>query len=207
MSTLSQVTHRGTLYLRIGPMFSGKTTWLNNELTNFADRGFTVLKIKHCDDVRDDVAACDESGSTHNSSFRSLSHKITKIQSNQLANIDITKFHVIGVDEGQFFPDLLDTITKWVEILGKHVRVSGLDGDAFKRKFGQVLDLIPLCDEVKKLNASCVMCLEELEKSDFHGNILSIIGPFTKRLGASTEQKLVGGSDTYVPVCRYHHAI
>lgn len=199
--------HRGTLYIRIGPMFSGKTTWLNGELTQLADKRFSVLKITHADDERVDVEVCDDSGSTHNSSYKSLSHKIKRLRTAQLKDIDVSDFHVIGVDESQFFPDLLEVVEDWVENKGKHVRVAGLDGDAFKHKFGQTLDLIPICDEVVKLNASCKICLDELERAGFHGNILAIEGPFTKRLNNSTKQKEVGGSDTYIPVCRYHHSL
>lgn len=198
--------HRGTLYMRVGPMFSGKTTWLNGELTQLADKGFSVMKITHIDDVRDNVVICDNSGSTHNSSYRSLSNKITCTRVSHLKDIDISNFHVIGVDESQFFPDLLEIVELWVETLGKHVRVAGLDGDAFKRKFGQTLDLIPISDEVIKLSASCHICLKELEKTGFNGNILTIVGPFTKRINKSTEQKDVGGSDKYIPVCRFHHS-
>ncbi len=198
--------HRGTLYMRIGPMFSGKTTWLNGELTKLADKGFSVLKITHSDDQRIDVATSDESGSTHNTSYTKLSAKIDCLKVATLEGVDVSKYHVIGVDEAQFFPDLLENVENWVENLGKHVRVSGLDGDCFKRKFGQVLDLIPICDQIKKLSASCRICLSELEQSGFHGNILGIVGPFTKRLGVSTSQKEVGGSNNYIPVCRYHHA-
>lgn len=200
--------HRGTLSLRIGPMFSGKTTWLNAELTQLADKRFSVLKIIHSDDVRYDVAKCDNNGSTHNSSYRSLSPKIKCIRASKLKDIDIEidKFHVIGVDEAQFFPDLLEVVEDWVENNGKHVRVAGLCGDAFKRKFGQILDLIPICDDVVKINASCKICLDELEQTGFRGNILSIVGPFTKRLDSSIVQKDIGGSDKYIPVCRFHHA-
>jgi thymidine kinase len=203
----SSETHRGTLYIRIGPMFSGKTTWLNGELTQLADKRFSVLKIIHTDDQRCDVESMDKSGSTHNSSFRELSNKIVCIRSNELKNIDVSQYHVIGVDESQFFSDLLEVVQIWVEDHGKHVRVAGLDGDSFKRKFGQTLDLIPICDQVIKLNASCNVCLNELERSQFRGNILSIEGAFTKRMDDSNEQKLVGGTTKYIPVCRYHHSL
>src|SRR5579871_3003904 len=71
-------THRGTLYIRVGPMFSGKTTWLNGELTQLADKGFSVLKISHSDDIRTNVINGDDCGSTHNSSYKFLSEKITR---------------------------------------------------------------------------------------------------------------------------------
>lgn len=115
-----------------------------------ADKIFSILKITHSDDIRLDVETCDDSGSTHNSSYRSLSDKIKWVRVTTLKDVD-----VIGVDESQFFPDLLEVVEDLVENKGKHVRVAGLDGDAFKHKFGQTLDLIPICDEVVKLNATC----------------------------------------------------
>lgn len=198
--------HRGTLYIRVGPMFSGKTTWLNGELTELADTEFSTLKITHTDDIREDVETCDNSGSTHNSSYKSLSSKVRCIRTSELKDVDVSKFHAIGIDESQFFPDLLSTVESWVENMGKHVRVVGLDGDFSKHKFGQTLDLIPMCDDIVKLHARCKLCLDELKESNFRGNILSIAGSFTKRLGTSKEQKVVGGSTEYIPVCRYHHS-
>ncbi len=198
--------HRGTLYIRIGPMFSGKTSWLNSELTQLADTNFSVVKITHSSDVRTDVEACDGSGSTHNSSYKTLTPKIDTIRSSSLKDIDVAKYHVIGIDESQFFNDLKETVVYWVENLGKHVRVVGLDGDYQKNKFGQTLDIIPLADDVKKLSAQCKICLKELEDTNFCGNILSLVGPFTKRIGTSNTQIDVGGSNKYIPVCRYHHS-
>jgi thymidine kinase len=198
-------SHRGTLYIRVGPMFSGKTTWLNGELTQLADKNFTVLKIVHSSDIRDDVSSSDFKGTTHNSSYKFLTEKITVVRADSLSNLDVSKFNVIGVDESQFFSDLYLNVQHWVEHLGIHVRVSGLDGDSSKNKFGQTLDLIPICDEIIKLNASCYYCLYDLKKLDFKGNILSIVGPFTKRIDSTTEQTSVGGSDKYISVCRFHH--
>jgi thymidine kinase len=197
--------HRGTLCLRIGPMYSSKSTWLNGQLTEFADKGFRVLKITHADDIRSDVETCDDAGSTHSSSYKFLSNKITAVRVSELTGVDIANFNVIGIDEAQFFTDLYDWVFHAVEKLGKHLRVVGLDGDFQKKKFGHLLDLIPISDEVVKLHASCQICLQELESMNFHGNILAIVGPFTKRLGGATEQKLIGGRTQYIPVCRYHH--
>lgn len=202
--------HRGTLYVRVGPMYSDKSTWLNTELTRFADRGFPVLKITHSNDVRDDVASCDNSGSTHNSSFTSLTKKIDCVRSNTLANINVDKYDVIGVDEGQFFSDYDDfynTIENWVERLGKHVRVVGLDGDFKKEKFGHVVDLCRLSDDFMKLKGACRTCLDELQKIGFRGNILAIEGCFTKHIGElPTGQVDVGGANKYSVACRYHHS-
>lgn len=191
--------------MRIGPMFSSKTTWLNFTLTELAENGFKTLKIIHADDYRVDVASNDRSGSTHNPSYTSLTAKIDCIRAQCLADVDVDKYHAIGVDEASFWPDLIETITNWVDVKGKHVRVVGLDGDVFKLPFGKTLDLIPHCDEVIKLSARCKICLDNIQENNFHGNIMTLSAPFTKRLGGNTEQKVVGGKDLYIPVCRHHH--
>ena len=198
--------HHGTLHIRVGPMFSGKTTWLNGELTHLADKGLSVLKIVHSDDNRSDVASSTDKGSTHNSSYRYLSEKIDVVKKSKLKGIDVSNYHVVGIDESQFFDDLLEVVTGWLENLGKHIRVAGLDGDAFKNKFGHTLDLVPICDNIEKLHASCKICLGELEKLDFRGNLLSVTAPFTRKLTDDKNQKDIGGSDKFIPVCRYHHS-
>lgn len=68
--------------------------------------------------------------------------------------------------------------------------VCGLDGDYKMKKFGQILDLIPICDEVEKLHAICTICKAPAS--------------FTKRITQETEQKVIG-SDNHIPVCRMCH--
>lgn len=198
--------HRGTLHLRIGPMYSSKSFWINSELTQFADTGFKCLKIIHSDDNRTDVATSDHTGTTHHSSFKGLSDKINVIRVTDLNDVIDDDYHVIGIDEAQFFPELYDKIYDWVENKGIHVRVAGLSGDYNRQKFGKTLDLIPISDSVKKLNAKCHICLKELSELNFKGNTTGTPAPFTKRLhGNSNEQKEVGGIDKYIAVCRYHY--
>jgi thymidine kinase len=72
----------------------------------------------------------------------------------------------------------------------KKVYVCGLDGDYQMKKFGQILDLIPICDEVEKLHAICTICKAPAS--------------FTKRITQETEQKVIG-SDNHIPVCRMCH--
>ena len=185
----------------MGPMFSGKTVWLNNMITSLADQEFSVLKIVHSDDNRDN----NSTGSSHSSSRNQLSLKINCIKTHTLKDIDVTDYRVIGIDECQFFPDLFECVRHWVEDLGKHVYASGLDGDFQKKKFGQLFDLIPICDSVEKIRSVCRVCLDEsIEKNGgptkFVNNAL-----FSKRKTADKNQKLVGGSDLYIPVCREHY--
>jgi thymidine kinase len=95
---------------------------------------------------------------------------------------------VILINEGQFFSDLYEVV---VDMLNKNKRVyiCGLDGDFERKKFGSVLDLIPLCDKVTKLTSLCSSCKDGTP------------GIFSMRLTNETEQTIVG-SDNYIPVCR-----
>jgi thymidine kinase len=100
----------------------------------------------------------------------------------------IRSSEVILINEGQFFPDL----EEFVKLLlndGKKVYVCGLDGDFERKKFGQILDLIPLCDKVTKLTSLCSLCKNGTP------------GIFSMRLTLETNQTVVG-SENYIPVCR-----
>ena len=54
-----------------------------------------------------------------------------------------------------------------------------------------MLDLVPLANKVEKLAGRCSHCSEP--------------GLFSMRVAADSRQELVGGSDKYVPACRYHY--
>ena len=71
----------------------------------------------------------------------------------------------------------------------KKIYISGLDGDFERKKFGNILDLIPHCDNVRKLKSLCSICKNGTP------------GIFSMRLTNEKEQTLVG-SDNYIPVCR-----
>ncbi len=101
----------------------------------------------------------------------------------------ITKFsEVILINEGQFFEDLFEVVSDMLSH-GKKVYVCGLDGDFERKKFGQLLDLVPLCDKVTKLTSLCSLCKNGTK------------GIFSMRLTPEKEQTVVGSSN-YIPVCR-----
>jgi thymidine kinase len=92
------------------------------------------------------------------------------------------------INEGQFFDDLYDCVIDMLKE-NKQVYIAGLDGDFERKKFGQILDLIPHCDEVTKLTSLCSICKNGKP------------GIFSLRLSRETKQTVVG-SDNYIPVCR-----
>ncbi len=186
----------GRLELYMGPMFSGKSTAIILRIARMADIGYDVLYINHKIDNRD-TEAQDTIVSTHNSQYTTLSKKINAIKVSELRDLDIRDYQYIAVDEGQFFPDLYESVITWVTGFGKTVLVASLDGDAYRRKFGQVLDLIPNADEVNKLTAFCDLCRENEKRLR--------PAPFTGRFSDNTDATMVGGKDLYRAMCRKCH--
>ena len=187
------------LEIILGSMYSGKTSRLVEIYKQCKFCNISVVVINHSIDTRYD----DELLSTHDKI------KIPCIKTEKLFDIypydlnlekgvqnipritdkfKIVACEVVLINEGQFFPDL----EEFVKILltnDKKVYVCGLDGDFERKKFGQILNLIPLCDKVTKLTSLCSVCKNGAP------------GIFSKRITLETEQTVVG-SDNYITVCR-----
>lgn len=190
------MTQKAYLELIIGPMFSGKTSKLLAIYKQCKFCNISVQVINHSSDTR------------YNETMLSSHDKIMIpcIQTTLLDDLwnycdieanynETAKIHmqlrssqVILINEAQFFPDLLEVVTDMLKE-GKQVYLSGLDGDFQRKKFGQLLDLIPLCDKVTKLTSLCSICKN------------GEAGIFSMRLTSETNQTLIG-SDNYIPVCR-----
>ncbi len=67
---------------------------------------------------------------------------------------------MIGIDEGQFYPDLVEKVEEYAR-KDKIIIISALDGTFERKPFGQIPYLIPLSDDVIKLRAICMSCGEE----------------------------------------------
>ena len=177
-------TKKSYLEIILGPMYSGKTSRLVEiyKQCNFCNIPVTV--INHSIDNRYDEHML----STHDMI------KIPCIKTDTLLDlinrVEISLSEVILINEGQFFPDLLLFVKDMLSIVNnKKIYVCGLDGDFERKRFGQILELIPLCDKVTKLTSLCSICKNGTP------------GIFSKRITTEREQTVVG-SDNYIPVCR-----
>jgi thymidine kinase len=173
----------GYLHLILGPMFSGKTTELIRIYNKYTACGIKCLMINHSYDTR----YSNEGHVTSHSRGQIKSLNINRLQ--DLIENDACEHDVILINEGQFFPDLYEVVKMLVDNQKKHVFVCGLDGDFKREKFGQILDLIPLCDNVVKLKAVCQNC----KKSD---------AIYTYRKTNDTQQTIVAEKDMYSSLCR-----
>jgi thymidine kinase len=187
----------GHLELFIGPMFSGKTSKLLELYKQNIFCGIPIIVINHSADTRYSQTQL----STHDKIM------IPCVQTTHLLNIwnydnldepldeDLMNVHfqfrkaqVVLINEGQFFSDLLECVEDLLKEK-KKIYICGLDGDFERKKFGNILDLIPLCDKVIKMNSLCGICKDGTP------------GIFSLRLSKEKEQFLIG-SDNYIPVCR-----
>ena len=177
-TTIVNTTVTGYLEIIIGPMFSGKTTHLVDLYNKYIIANKSVIAINYEDDKR----YHDKMLSTHD--LVTIPCLFTRNIHDILPSLTAD---IILINEGQFFPDLFETVSILVEQLGKTVHICGLDGDFKRQRFGGLLDLIPLCDRIVKLSAKCNIC----QKSAL----------FSHRVSTETSQIVIGVSN-YMPLCR-----
>ena len=154
-----------------GPMFSGKSTELIRRLQRFKIARYNCLIVKYENDKR----YTDEASiATHD---KQMLQAVNATKLNDLRskfNI-IDDYDVIGIDEGQFFPDVVE-FSEAMANIGKTVIVAALDGTYQRKGFANILELVPLAEEVIKLTAVCMICFED--------------GSFTKRMTEDKEVRL-----------------
>jgi len=143
------MSQRGRIELVMGPMFAGKSTELLRRVNRYEISGKTCLSVKFAADTRYSV----ECISTHDRNTRNA------VACTRLSEIgDCWKqFDVIGVDEGQFFEDILE-FSEGAANLGKIVVISSLNGTYERKGWTNILNLIPLCEEVRQISAICKIC-------------------------------------------------
>lgn len=182
----------GSLEIICGPMFAGKSVELAKKISTYLRVGLKVLYINHELDTRSGISAI---FSTHDpfvnlSSVTNLT--MEKHNTSTLRSLVRSKYDVIVVDEAQFFDEgLVDFCKLHVDFYHKRVIVGGLDGDCNRKRFGHILDLIPLADTVTKLTANCMLCSPSI-----------VPAIFTHRLQKSTDIIHVGGEESYIVLCR-----
>lgn len=164
----------GRIELIVGPMFAGKTT----EMLRRVDRAELAKKrcvvMKYSQDTR---------YSQNNVATHDLQMRVAIPCSQLLPHIEeCQKFDVIGIDEGQFFPDVVEFSEKLANC-GKTVIVAGLDGDFRRKPFGRVLDLISRSESLTKLTAIC---------TETGGDAC-----YTQRTIDSQDLEIIGGAEMY----------
>jgi len=168
-----------SLELIIGSMYSGKTTELMRRVKRVQSIGMRCLVINHTNDTRvegDFVQSHD-----------CVRHEAVK--TTDLLLVNMKPYDTIAIDEAQFFTNLRTVVMLMVETHKKHVIVAGLSGDYLRQPFGEILELVPLADDVEYKRALCKRCAHPGRPASF-----------TKRITNETET--VSVASTYMAVCR-----
>jgi thymidine kinase len=182
-----------SLELLIGPMFAGKSSAIQSIIRRHQALGWNVFVVTHSMDTR-----YSEEPAIVNHDRVAMPARATDKLMNLLDAPDYMNSRLVVIEEAQFFPDLVPFVLQTVDKYEKHVVVVGLDGDAERRPFGRVLDLIPHCDRVTKLTAMCKSC------RDGTPAIFTFATREDAILAANDGRPCVGAGEKYVPLCRKH---
>lgn len=165
--------------LILGPMFSGKTTELIRFLVRSQIAGKKVLLVRPTSDTRGFL--------THDHK----SHQLEEVFVEHLSDIEnIFDYNVIGVDEGQFFNGSFVHDANHLANQGKEVIISMLNATSEAKPFDNVQGLIPLAENIIRINAICTKCGSEYGSFSYY------------KLGRKTDKVKVGGSSDYTSLCR-----
>ncbi|EAL62823.1 hypothetical protein ACTFIW_008026 [Dictyostelium discoideum] len=173
----------GKIQVIFGPMFSGKTTELIRRIKRFNFANKKCLLIKYSKDTRYNDNIDKSFLVTHDKqNYQAFPCSILEDVKEQAQNYD-----VIGIDEGQFFPDVVQ-FSEDLANQGKTVIIAALDGTFQRKPFQSVIDLVSKAEYITKLTAVCMVCYNE--------------AAFSKRIVESDDIELIGGIDKYISVCR-----
>lgn len=184
------------LDLIMGPMMSGKTKELVRRLVQTAD---SKLPVAYVNNARDTRTTGDFS--SHDDDF-TIPSTVKTYKVKRLDDFDPREFALVGVDEGNMYDDLVETVRKWVLEYRISVVVAGLSGSFFLTPFGKLFDLIPLASDIQKLHTVCHLCVinkhrdVKLARADF-----SALRDRSHLAKLGEGGILVGGKDEYIPVC------
>ena len=170
----------GRIEAIFGPMFSGKSTELQRKIRRYIIADKRCLVINY---AKDDRYSVEDACVTHDMV------KIDAVKVNALQDAEeLVKEHdIIGIDEGQFFDDLVEKADEWAN-RGKIVIVAALDATFQRKPFNRACELLAIAEDVKKLHSVCAVCKRK--------------GAFTKRTTADSQLEVIGGLEAYKPVCR-----
>ena len=180
---MSQELEEGKIELIVGPMFSGKSTRLIGLIRKYTYKAKKTIMIKFFADNR------------YTEKSEVVTHDLLKYDSINCKNLrdhfeKIKNYDVIGIDEGQFFPDLVE-VCEELASLKKTVIVAALNGDFRMEPFPVIAKLISKADKIKLLKAYCFNCHKDAN--------------FSLRIVQSNETVLIGAGESYKPACRDCH--
>ena len=172
---------RGWIEVICGSMFSGKTEELIRRLRRARIANLKVEIFKPAIDLRyndQNIVSHDENAIPS-----------TPIENSQTILLLAEDVNVIGIDEAQFFDNLLPDVCDQLALRGTRIIVAGLDMDYLGKPFGPMPSLLAKADYLTKLHAICLKC----------GNIAN----YSYRKTPQETQLMLGEKNLYEPRCRH----
>ena len=174
---------KGKIELILGPMFSGKSTRLIEQMRKYVYKAKKTIMVKYYADQR------------YSEKSEVVTHDLIKYDSincKLLGNSfdTLKQYDVIGIDEGQFFADLVE-ICEELALMGKIILIAALNGDFRMEPFPVIQRIISKSDKIKLLKAYCFNCHKDAK--------------FSLRIVQSNETVLIGAGEAYKPACRECH--
>jgi len=185
------------LKLIIGCMFSSKTSSLLSEINRYKHITDKILVIN---------SILDKERQTHNENVIEthdnkhwpafMVNTLQELKNTHHYKQKYDDAEIIIIDEGQFYNDLYTFIRNelFSQTNKKIFIVAGLSGDYKMEPIGDIIKLVPLADEIIKLDAYCIYCKD--------GTLAS----FTSKLPSvsNNSQITIGKGEIYSPCCRNH---
>ena len=170
----------GKISIIIGPMFSGKSTELIRNIKRYSIKKKSTIVVAYEFDNR---YSNDKKVVTHDK------YEYPAIKSSNLSDIlnTLLSYEVIGIDEGQFYPDLVNVCEELAN-KGKIVIISALSGNFKREPFEVISKILPKCESILNISAICFNCNE-----DAH---------YTLRISEDKDEIVIGGEEKYKPSCR-----
>ena len=170
----------GWIEVITGSMFSGKTEELIRRLNRaiIAKKKVKIFKPE-VDSRYDKNKVVSHDSNEINSTVVSSSFEIVKLSKG---------FNVVGIDEAQFFDDLIVPVCNKIANNGVRVIIAGLDMDYLGNPFGPMPNLMAISEYVTKVHAVCKQS----------GNIAN----YSFRKNNKKDIVVIGEKDKYEPLSR-----
>lgn len=174
----------GHIEVVCGPMFSGKTTEL-------------IRRVKRAQIARQKVQIFKPSLDNRYHETEVVSHSALSVEAVAVnSSIEILQrvfdtTQIVAIDEAQFFDENIVQVVEKLARRGFRVICAGLDQDSNGKMFGQMGQLLAICDNPQKLTAVCTVCGADATKT-------------YRKSTDNTDQVLVGEADHYEARCRGH---
>ncbi len=169
----------GYIEVILGPMFSGKTSYLLNQIVKTGIHSSKVFKP-----VIDNRYSADHLVSHSKEKVAAINVSTGEDILRKISGVDKDIF----IDEIQFFDISIVKVCEKLRNSGHHVRLAGLDKDSAQEFFDTSKELLGVADKIHLLKGKCASCGD--------------LGEHTFCLNTSKKNKIaVGGDEMYECRC------